>query len=59
MFENIVIFLLFIGACWYVGTLIVKQFSKKDVSCAKGCGGNCSSISTPKEPLIFDKNGTN
>ncbi|CAH0995347.1 hypothetical protein EMA8858_01468 [Emticicia aquatica] len=40
MIENIIIGLVFLGALFYLGNNIRKQFSAKSSGCA-GCGGNC------------------
>jgi len=44
MIQQLIIFLVFIAAAFYVGRLIYQQFSAKSGGCAKGCGGACSTI---------------
>jgi hypothetical protein len=44
MFEQIFIFLIFFVAVAYLGNTVRKSFSAKSGSCAKGCGGGCSTI---------------
>ena len=43
MVQQLIIFLVFILAAWYVARLVYKSFSSKSGSCAKGCGA-CSTI---------------
>lgn len=44
MIQQLIIFLIFIGAAFYVGRLFYFSFKGKAGGCAKGCGGACSTI---------------
>lgn len=47
MVQQLIIFLAFILAAWYVARLVYKSFSSKSGGCAKGCGA-CSTIDFKK-----------
>lgn len=44
MMENIVIWVIFVFASFFLIRLVYKQFFGKQNGCAKGCGGSCSTI---------------
>lgn len=48
MVQQLIIFLIFIAAAFYVGRLVYRNFSSKSGSCVKGCGGACSTINFEK-----------
>jgi hypothetical protein len=54
-FENIIILIVFVGALAYLFNIVRKQFSSKNTTCAKNCGGACGAeIKIPeiKERII-------
>jgi hypothetical protein len=46
MIQQIILFLLFAGALFYLGRLIYQSFASKD-NCAKGCSG-CNAVDIEK-----------
>lgn len=48
MVQEIIIFIIFAIAAAYVLKLGYKSFFSKEVGCAKGCGGACSTIDLEK-----------
>lgn len=48
--ENIIIFLLFLGAVAYLVNLFRQNFSRKSAGCAKGCG-SCGAIQEVEKSL--------
>ncbi|WP_026462456.1 FeoB-associated Cys-rich membrane protein [Adhaeribacter aquaticus] len=48
MVQQLIIFLIFIAAAFYVGRLVYRNFSTKSGGCVKGCGSACSSIDFTK-----------
>jgi hypothetical protein len=47
MVQQVIIFLVFMLAAFYVARLVYKSFSSKSGGCAKGCG-TCSTIDFDK-----------
>jgi hypothetical protein len=48
--ENIIIGIIFVAALAYLGRIVYRQFTVKNASCAKNCGGACGvKIDFPEE----------
>jgi hypothetical protein len=47
MMQQIIIFLVFVAAAFYLGRVVYRSFSSKSGGCAKGCGA-CSTIDFEK-----------
>ncbi len=43
MVQNLIIFLIFGAAVFYIGRMIYKSFTAKSGSCASGCG-KCGAV---------------
>jgi len=56
MLENIIILLIFIGACGYLGNLFRQSFFSKS-SCSKGCSNCGAKIDVDKIEAEIRKNG--
>ncbi|MCC9135706.1 FeoB-associated Cys-rich membrane protein [Pontibacter silvestris] len=54
MIQEIIIFVIFLVAAFYIARVLYRSFAVKS-GCAKGCGGACSSIDFKKIQRELDQ----
>jgi hypothetical protein len=58
MVQELIIFIIFLVAAFYMGRLLYSSFTAKN-GCVKGCGSACSSIDFKKIQKDLEKKNIN